>query len=143
MMRVFAAKQFSKKNRADPMDRSKLVMIVENDRVIRILSAELLIEGGVDVLDATDGEEALALLELHAAEVAAVITDIRMPGKCSGLELARHVATQWPWISILVTSGYYSERPSCMPRQALFLSKPWDSKVVLDFARRAVRSDFG
>ena len=74
---------------------------------------------------------------------AALITDIRMPGNCSGLDLAQRVASRWPWISILVTSGYYSERPPGLPQQAQFLSKPWEPEVILDFVQWAVRSDFG
>jgi CheY-like chemotaxis protein len=125
------------------MHNQKLVLIVENDRVIRILTTELILEGGVSVVDAADGEEAIELLERRAAEVAALITDIRMPGNCSGLDLAQRVASRWPWISILVTSGYYSERPPGLPQQAQFLSKPWEPEVILDFVQWAVRSDFG
>jgi CheY-like chemotaxis protein len=123
------------------MPGPKLVLIVEDDRIIRVLSAELLLEAGVDILEAADGEEAVELLERHATKIAAVVTDIRMPGTCSGLELARRVTERWPWISILVTSGNYSERPPGLPQQAQFLSKPWDPEAILDFAHWAVRSD--
>ena len=123
------------------MPGPKLVLIVEDDRVIRVLSADLLLEAGVGILEAADGEEAFELLERRAAEIAALVTDIRMPGACSGLDLAQRVAARWPWISILVTSGNYSERPPGLPQQAQFLRKPWEPEAILDFAQWAARSD--
>lgn len=123
------------------MPSQKLVLIVEDDRVIRVLSADLLLEAGVGILEAADGEEAVVLLERRAAEIAALITDIKMPGACSGLDLARHVAQRWPWISILVTSGNYNQRPPGLPPQAQFLSKPWEPEAILGFAHWAARTD--
>ena len=125
------------------MRAPKLVLIVEDDRVIRVLTAELLLENGVGILEAADGEEALHLLERRAVEIGAIITDITMPGTCSGIDLAQAAMARWPWISILVNSGNYSQRPPGLSQQAQFLSKPWEPEAVLDFTRRAVRSDFG
>jgi DNA-binding NtrC family response regulator len=123
------------------MPGQKLVLIVEDDRLIRLLSAELLLEAGVGILDAADGEEAVELLEQRATEIAAVITDVRMPGGCSGLDLAQRVTERWPWISILVTSGHFLERPPGLPQKAQFLRKPWKPEKLLDFASWAARSD--
>jgi DNA-binding NtrC family response regulator len=67
------------------MPAEKLVLIVEDDRFIRILSADLLLEGGMGILEAADGEEALAILEQRAPDVGALVTDIKMPGSCDGL----------------------------------------------------------
>jgi CheY-like chemotaxis protein len=117
------------------MHNKKLVLIMENDRVIRILTAELILEGGVNVVDAAEGEEAIELHEKRATEVAALVTDVRMPGKCRGLDPAQRVASRWPWISILVTSGYYGERSPGLPEEAQFLSKPWEPEVILDFVQ--------
>jgi len=125
------------------MRATKLVLIVEDDRLIRVLSADLLEEDGVAIVEAADGEEALELLEQRASEIAAVITDIRMPGAYSGLDLAQRISDNWPWISVLVTSGKYSKRPPGLPQQAQFLSKPWNPEAILDFARWAARTDAG
>ena len=65
----------------------KLVLIVEDDRLIRVLSADLLIEAGVEIVEAADGEEAFELLEHRASQIAAVFTDVRMPGTRNGLDL--------------------------------------------------------
>ncbi|HWG04631.1 MAG TPA: response regulator [Beijerinckiaceae bacterium] len=124
------------------MPEQKLILIVEDDRIIRVLSADLLLEEGLGTLEAADGEEALAILDQRAADIGALVTDVRMPGAFSGVELARRVAVQWPWISILVTSGNFNERPPGLPEQAQFLRKPWRPEAVVDFARTAVRADF-
>ena len=123
------------------MPGKKLFLIVEDDFVIRVLSAELLLENGVGILEATDGEEAFELLERRAAEVGALFTDIRMPGKCNGMELAQRVAERWPWISILVTSANYNQRPLGLPQQAQFLSKPWHPEAILEFAQCVMPAD--
>jgi CheY-like chemotaxis protein len=50
-------------------------------------------------------DEALRLLQDHAAKIAVVFTDLRMATENDGAELARIVSRRWPWIAILVTSS--------------------------------------
>lgn len=119
----------------------KLVLIVEDDRFVRILSADLLLDAGMEIVEAADGEEALAIFERHATDIGALMTDVKMPGACSGLDLAQRVAEQWPWISILVTSGNFNRRPPGLPAHAQFLPKPWRAEAVVDFALSAVGAD--
>ena len=59
-------------------------------------------------LVAGDAHEALAILSSGAA-LDLVFTDLVMPGGLSGYELAHRVATQWPDLPVLLTSGYADE----------------------------------
>src|SRR5918993_467764 len=55
------------------------------------------------VVDARDGVEAIAILEVRD-DVSAVFTDVAMPNM-NGIQLAKIVSQQWPHIGIVVTSG--------------------------------------
>jgi len=74
--------------------------------------------------EAADGEEAFDTLERRATEIAALITDIRMPGKFNGFVLAQRVSERWPWISILVTSEI-TALARRLAQLAQFIAKPW------------------
>ncbi|HEX8534919.1 MAG TPA: response regulator, partial [Allosphingosinicella sp.] len=89
-------------NEAEPA-----VLVVEDEELVRIDNCERLEQAGLTVLEAADADEALALLEAHP-EVRVLVTDVKMPGWMSGIDLARQVEKRWPEISILVTSAFYS-----------------------------------
>ncbi len=82
-----------------------LVLIVEDEPLIRMYAADLLEEDGFDVVEATTARAALAILEQRNGDVSALFTDVDMPGDMNGLELAGIVYSRWPHIAILVTSG--------------------------------------
>jgi DNA-binding NtrC family response regulator len=69
---------------------SIIVFVVEDDEVIRLLLEEALGEGGFTVTMAITGEEAMAMLDKEGANYRALITDVNLPGKLSGWDVARH-----------------------------------------------------
>ncbi|NTJ43650.1 response regulator [Agrobacterium larrymoorei] len=100
-----------------------LLLIVEDDGLIRMDLVDMLTDAGFRVLDAGNADQALAILEREPA-IAALMTDIDMPGSMNGLRLAQHTAKHWPDCKIIVISGRYSPMQGSMPEGALFLSKP-------------------
>jgi DNA-binding response OmpR family regulator len=62
------------------------VLVVEDDPLIREFLVEALREEGFDVIHAADGEQALAWCGRKVADV--LITDIRLPGKIDGWQIA-------------------------------------------------------
>ena len=72
------------------MTTSILVFIVEDQEAIRFLLEDALTEGGFRTTIATSGEEAMAMLDKEAADYSALITDINLPGKISGWDVAKH-----------------------------------------------------
>jgi CheY-like chemotaxis protein len=72
----------------DVMQQEKLVLIVEDDGLIRGLCCDVFLEAGFVVMEAENADGALALLEACEA-VSAVVTDVRMQGKIDGLKLSR------------------------------------------------------
>jgi hypothetical protein len=67
--------------------RKQMVLVVDDDAMLRELLARVLVEEGFAVLTAEDGEQALAIASTLDGRLGLVVTDIRMPGM-DGLELA-------------------------------------------------------
>jgi two-component system cell cycle sensor histidine kinase/response regulator CckA len=82
-----------------------LVVLVEDEELIRRLLARVLEGAEYEVLVAPNGEQALALIEARAGELALLLTDLVMPGM-SGLELARAARELQPGLPVLCMSGY-------------------------------------
>jgi PAS domain S-box-containing protein len=86
---------------------SGAVLLVEDNEDVRRYAAGLLEELGFEVLEAADGETALALFE-RALDLRLLFTDIGLPG-IDGIELARRVRLARPSLDILFTTGYVQQ----------------------------------
>ena len=84
---------------------SALVLVVEDEVLIRMLLSDELRQAGFAVIEAANGDEALEVL---AAQVApdVMITDVRMPGGIDGLGLAAQARRAHPRLRVIVTSGH-------------------------------------
>lgn len=105
------------------------VLVVEDDVLLRLLTAEDLRAAGFTVLEASSADEAMVILD-SAVAIDLVLTDIRMPGSMDGLALAGFVRQRWPELKIVVASG---ERPgqAALAVADAFLPKPYDSARLL------------
>jgi CheY-like chemotaxis protein len=92
----------------EPAPVGRTILVVEDDPRVRRLTVNRLETLGYATLVAGDAHEALAILSSGAA-LDLVFTDLVMPGGLSGYELAHRVATQWPDLPVLLTSGYADE----------------------------------
>jgi CheY-like chemotaxis protein len=102
----------------------RIVLVVEDEGLVRQMSASELSDAGYEVREAADAREALAILE--AAECVAVLfTDVNMPGELDGLALARLVDDRWPRVRLLVTSGGAKVGPADLPNAGRFIAKPY------------------
>jgi PAS domain S-box-containing protein len=102
-------------------DRRRRILLVEDNVLIRMATADMLVDLDNEVLEAGSAEEALALLEKEQVE--ALVTDLGLPGM-SGEEFCAVVRSRWPQIGIVFATGS-SQGPvlSDSSRTAL-LSKP-------------------
>src|SRR6266571_4031652 len=110
------------------------VLIVEDDELVRELGVEFLSDAGFQVLEATNGEEALSLLESNP-NVRVLFTDINMPGPLDGITLASVAALQWPHLAIIIGSGNVLPRSGGLPRGMVFIRKPYDPDSVIRLIR--------
>jgi CheY-like chemotaxis protein len=107
-----------------------VVIVVEDEALIRMVLAEALLDVGFDVVEATHAREAISILEAEAARVHALFTDVHMPGDLDGVGLAHHARAHWPWLSLLVTSGRAYPEADAMPEGTRFISKPYELSHV-------------
>lgn len=112
-----------------------LVLIVEDDRLLRMDAHDMIEEAGFDVLEAGDADEAIAILEARL-DVRAIFTDIDMPtGSINGLQLAHDVHDRWPLMVIIATSGHSAIPESDLPAGGRFFAKPYSFRQVTDAIR--------
>ena len=105
----------------------------------RLIAVDVLEEAGFEVLDFGRADEAIGFAEDRGGDVAAVFTDINVPGDRDGIELAQYFAKRWPSALVLVTSGRFgAARPAELPPDALYMSKPWRGKDVIQALRPAL-----
>jgi CheY-like chemotaxis protein len=81
-----------------------LLLVVEDEPLIRIWMAEALQEGGFDLVESGDGTAALAELDA-GAPFAGLITDIRIGGAADGWEVARRARQLHPKIAVVYATG--------------------------------------
>jgi two-component system, cell cycle sensor histidine kinase and response regulator CckA len=84
---------------------NEVVLIAEDESMVRAVMARTLRECGYAVLEASDGREALEMLVAAQGKVSLVIADVVMPG-LAGRELASRLSEGWPNVPVLFTSGY-------------------------------------
>ena len=109
---------------------SKRVLVVEDDPMLRMDAAAMLEEAGLDVVQLETGDSALSYVLEQAASVGAVFSDVQMPGDTDGLDLAAYIATNWPAITVVLTSGHVHPTRD-LPANIRFVSKPWLRDEVL------------
>lgn len=111
-----------------------LILIVEDETLVRMHGCDMLESAGFDVLEAESADEAVKVLEEHD-DVHLLFSDIDMPGSMDGLELAALVYRRWPRIGLLITSGHRRPEASAIPQDGRFLAKPWQEGAVVQHVR--------
>ncbi|WP_264210734.1 ATP-binding protein [Leisingera thetidis] len=123
-----------------PFGDGQLILVVENDPLVREAVLQRLEVLGYAVLEAADGETALAFLE-QGEPVDLVFSDVVMPGRLSGHGLALLLRRRFPGVGVLLTSGYASRmlprRRRLMVRAEL-IAKPYSLQVLARAVRRAL-----
>jgi CheY-like chemotaxis protein len=114
------------------------ILVVEDEVFLRMTLADQLRGAGYRVLEASNANEALDLLRDRSQAVRLLLSDIRMPGKLNGLELALAVRFQYPDIKIVLTSA---ESFSTNHWEAYdgFVPKPYDAKRLIERVKVLLR----
>ncbi len=120
---------------------SLAVLVVEDDEPVRAL-VRIALEDVARVREAGGADEALTILEDRGAgEIDVLLVDYMMPRR-SGLELLRLVKARWPWLSMIMMTGFGSEELAIQALRAGardYLRKPLDvtelRRVVVACAR--------
>jgi DNA-binding response OmpR family regulator len=112
------------------------VLVVEDEHVNRAIMAEALADAGFKVDEAASADEAVRLLDIDGYGL--VVTDIHMPGRLDGIDLAQHLHSQHPALPIVFVTG----RPDVLARlrgtniRGTSLAKPFALAELVRVVRR-------
>ena len=106
-----------------------LLLVVEDEPLVRELIVLELEDAGYDVAEAEDGPTALAILAREPG-VALLFTDIRLPGGMTGWDIAERARVLRPGLPVIYTTGYSSEDLRLVAG-AQFLKKPYRAAMVI------------
>jgi DNA-binding NtrC family response regulator len=123
-----------------PQEQSSVapvVLIVENDVLLRLVTASNLRDAGFEVIEAANPAEALRILARIPVDV--LFSDIDMPGNMDGLALAQWVHRSQADTRIILTSGA-AKAPGDVEEYASFLPKPYAEKDVEHLLRSVLSS---
>jgi CheY-like chemotaxis protein len=116
-----------------------VVLVVEDEMLIRMDIVDQIEAAGFEVLEASNADEAIAILERNP-NTHIVFTDVDMPGSMDGIKLAQAVQGRWPPIKIVVTSGQFKVRDEDMPAGGLFFNKPYNPSEVIRSLRELIQA---
>ena len=114
-----------------------LVLVVEDELLVRMNALSLLEEAGFGVLEAGSADDAIALLESRK-DIRIVFTDINMPGSMDGLRLAHAIRHRWPPVQLVLTSGRLRIANEDLPERGIFLRKPYGGAELVHTVRSLV-----
>lgn len=113
----------------------QVILIVDDEILIRIMLSDMLHDAGYGVIEATTGDEAFSILAM-GQDYDLMITDVRMPGQIDGFELMSRSKGMHPSRPVVVSSGHL------LPHEAqsadAFLPKPYVESVLLSIVERLI-----
>jgi CheY-like chemotaxis protein len=112
------------------MTKKAVILVVEDEALIRIGAVQMLEEAGFAAVEASNAGDAIRILDLRS-DIRAVFTDINLPGTLDGMRLARLVRRRWPPIHLILTSGLVSPKEEELPANGRFIRKPYEIDHVI------------
>ncbi|MGU3496246.1 response regulator [Xanthobacteraceae bacterium A53D] len=100
--------------------------MVEDDTLVRWITADLLQKAGYEVVEAETADAAVMILE-ERDDIRAILTDVNMPGSMDGLAFAALARDCWPDLRIIIVSGRVRPTAEELPPRTFFLPKPYSA----------------
>jgi two-component system, cell cycle sensor histidine kinase and response regulator CckA len=116
-----------------PLGGTETILLVEDDQALRKLAVTLLDKYGYSVIDAIDGDDALARFKEHKESIDLLITDVVIP-KRSGIEVFEEIRKFNPEMKVLFLSGYakdITQNKGILDTNVNFLQKPISPNTLL------------
>ena len=107
---------------------ARTVLVVEDEELVRETITAELQDAGFVVFEAETAERGLEMLE--EKPVGVLFTDIRLPGRTDGWDLAEKARSLYPNLPVIYATGFSAETPRFVP-QSVFLRKPYLPSAVL------------
>ncbi len=109
------------------------ILLVEDEPITRMAIAEALVENGMVVTEAADGEAVVALLGEMQADL--LIVDVNLGGGLSGFDVANLARARWPEVTIVYVTGDLRAVVKASGQRDLCLLKPFTEDALLQLVR--------
>ncbi|MBN1698180.1 MAG: PAS domain S-box protein [Spirochaetales bacterium] len=123
---------------------SETILLVEDEQLVSSLLHNVLEKNGYRVLPAANAEEAMKIVRKHNKSIDLLITDVIMPGKLNGYELAAKIIKRIPQVRVIYMSGYI-DNPLVLEGMQNpginFLQKPFEPTVIVKKVRSVMDGD--
>jgi len=117
-----------------PLAGDGLLLVVDDEEVVRDLTSDVLTSGGYRVLLACDGQEGVEVFRAHADEIDAVLLDMTMP-IMGGPEAFRAMRAIRPNVPVVISSGYTESETVTQfagDEPTSFIQKPYEAMALLE-----------
>ena len=112
-----------------------VVLVVEDEALLRALTVGILEDVGFEVVEAPTADFATLVLEKRS-DIRVVVTDVNMPGRLNGFQLARIIEDYHRHVRVVVASGKSFPAPGEMSPDAIFMMKPYSNDTLVQVVRR-------
>ena len=125
-----------------PLGGSEIILVTDDEELIRDLGARILTKAGYRVITASDGGEALQMYQERKSEIALVILDLIMP-KMGGKECLEGLLKLDPAVKVVIASGYSATghaKDAIAAGAKGFVNKPYNIRQMLEVVRKILDS---
>lgn len=116
-------------------DRPETILVVEDDPSIREMTRYILRRSGFNVLVADSDSQAHWVWSQHGNQIDLLLTDMMIPSRCTGIELARQFQGQKPDLAVVYMSGFgreISEGETAFVEKSPFIQKPCSAGELIE-----------
>ena len=115
-----------------------IILVVEDEILIRTAIAEYLRECGYHVIEAVDADEAIVVLESETFRVDIVFSDVEMPGSMNGFGLAKWLRQHRPRLPVILAGNVdrAADAAADLCESGPMLSKPYEPQALADHIKR-------
>jgi two-component system cell cycle sensor histidine kinase/response regulator CckA len=112
------------------LDREIVVLLAEDDSVVRLMLERILKQGGYDLVVAADGQEALQKSDEHKGRIDILVADVQMPGM-TGRDLAQEIRKSRPDLRVILLSASM-QGLLVLDSTWHFIQKPFLARALLE-----------
>jgi CheY-like chemotaxis protein len=109
---------------------SRVILVVEDEWLVRDVAVQALRDAGWQVIEASTAEDAIALMRAGHQHIDVVFTDIQLPGRLCGWDVAEQCRAKRADIPVIYASGHAADR-SRRVTDSLFFNKPYSPDDVV------------
>jgi PAS domain S-box-containing protein len=117
------------------------ILVVEDEMLVRELVCSVLEGQGYNILQAENGVKALEVWQQHKKKIDLLLTDLIMPDRINGRELAEKLRAERPKLKVIFTSGYTADvvgKDFVSQRGLHYLQKPYDPQKLAASVRNCL-----